>query len=143
MEIQSLDALCLVVPVSCTRLNDQQKYVFSSTSILELFAKDIFGNIFLFLTYDDGAAGEPVTLGALRKADIPFKEDMYFRFNNANVFKKDSGDVWRARNNSFSRFFYELLVIPSNSLSSTKEVLDSRKFLETFRKQKVTKSQIL
>ncbi|CAC5384559.1 unnamed protein product [Mytilus coruscus] len=127
--IRSLDALCLVVPVSCTRLTDPQKYVFSS--ILELFAKDISDNIFIFLTYDDGAAGYPVALGALREADIPFKEDMYFRFNNANVFKTEhSDDVWRKRNNSFSRFFDKLMTLPSVSLSSTKEVLDSTAFLE-------------
>lgn len=98
---------------------------------MELFAKDISNNIFIFLTYDDGAAGNPVALGALREAGIPFKEDMYFRFNNANVFKTEhSDDVWRARTNSFSSFFVKLMTLPTVSLSSTKEVLDSRVFLE-------------
>lgn len=127
--IQSLDALCLVVSVSSTRLDKHQKYVFSS--ILKLFANDISDNIFIFLTHDDGATGKPDVLDSIQKSDIPFKEDMYFRFNNANVFKPErSDDVWRTRNGNFSRFFDKLLTIPSISLSSTKEVLDSIIFLE-------------
>lgn len=126
--IQSIDAICLVLPVSCVRLNDAQKYIF--TSILEIFAKDISENIVLFITYDDGVIGEPNPLCALRSACIPFKENMYFRFNNANVFKNEHKDVSIGRNNSFEDFFEKLRTTKSISLANTKAVLDTREFLE-------------
>ncbi|CAG2226130.1 unnamed protein product [Mytilus edulis] len=102
--IKGLDALCLVVNVTRVRITDREMYVFSS--ILELFAKDISDNIFLFLTHDDGATGEPTILQSLRKSDIPIKNGMHFRFNNANLFSiLHSSEVWKAKDNNFSRFF--------------------------------------
>lgn len=127
--IQSIDALCFVLPVSCVRLTHTQKYIF--TSILELFANDISENIFLFLTFDDGAAGEPTPLCVLRNARIPFKDDMYFRFNNAYVSKEGSSkDVWIKRAESFSGFFNKLQTTNKMSLANTKAVLETREFLE-------------
>lgn len=126
--IQNLDALCLVVKLGDKRLTPSQKYVFSS--ILELFAKDISDNMFILITNDDGESGEPKVLGALRDAGVPLKENMVFRFNNANLFKNESHVEWKTRNTSFKRFFDELQSIGRTSVEKSKDVLDTRKSLE-------------
>ncbi|VDI31211.1 Hypothetical predicted protein, partial [Mytilus galloprovincialis] len=127
--IKCLDALCFVVNVTRVRITDREMNVFSS--ILEIFAKDISDNIFLFLTHDDGFAGEPNVLHSLRESNIPIKNELYFRFNNANLFKtKHSAEDWKTKDNNFRRFFDKLLTTPTISLDKTKSVLESKAFIE-------------
>ncbi|CAG2234384.1 unnamed protein product [Mytilus edulis] len=90
------------------------------SSILELFAKDISDNMFILITNDDGESGEPKVLGALRDAGVPLKENMVFRFNNANLFKNESHVEWKTRNTSFKRFFDELQSIGRTSVEKSK-----------------------
>lgn len=127
-DIQNLEALCLVVKLGDKRLTESQLYVFSS--ILELFAKDISDNMFVLITNDDGESGKPKVLGALRDANVPFKEDMVFRFNNANLFSNESHEEWKTRNTSFKRFFDKLQSIDRTSVEKSKTVLKTRENLE-------------
>lgn len=122
--VDHLDAIIVVLPMSVTRLTNEQKMVFSS--IVNLFGNDVEQNIFIAMTKDDG--GSPFCLPLLKASGIPYKT--YFRFNNSNLFTKDAPQfdaiIWRERNKSFSAFFEELEKAPKTTVKTSVEVMNAR-----------------
>ncbi|EFX70693.1 hypothetical protein DAPPUDRAFT_30529, partial [Daphnia pulex] len=139
--IQQLEAVCFVVQSSLPRLTATQKYIFDS--ILSIFGQDIKDNIRLMVTFSDGAL--PPVLGAVNEAGIPSPMDpatglpLHHKFNNSIFFTSNKGDRQTNEFNrtyfdmavgGFDKFFDDLGVMESKSLTLTREVLEERKRLE-------------
>ncbi|XP_066967854.1 uncharacterized protein [Macrobrachium rosenbergii] len=139
--IDRLDAVGFVVQSCLPRLTPTQRYIFDQ--ILSLFGKDIAENILLLLTFADGQ--KPQVLSGIKEADIPYRK--FFKFNNSALYalnrvgnrEKDNGDdedddfdamFWKMEKKSFARFFNDLSMIKSKSLTLTKDVLNERHHLE-------------
>lgn len=115
--ITTLDAVCIVLPLSSNRLTEAQGQVFSN--IVGLFAKNIEKNIFAMITNDDG--GDPQCLNALKTAGIPVKE--YFRFNNSDVFSTNPSEkLWNNRAENFVKFFKLLENVEKQCLKDSIQV---------------------
>jgi predicted GTPase len=131
--IDRLDAVCIVVKASDSRLTAQQRH--SLISVLQLFAKDIAPNLFITATFCDNS--EPPVKACLRDADIDFSK--FFKFNNSTVFKdcqeKSEQDfhefLWKKGETSFKEFFSALQSTNPVSLTLSAEVLQKRCQLET------------
>lgn len=119
--IQSLHAVCIVVPLSNTRLTEAQKWVFHN--ILNLFGANIKNIIYPCITHDDG--GDTKCLSALQVAQIPYKK--FFRFNNSDIFLEEKSESnWIKRNKSLKEFFSEIGSVEPQCLKSSEEVLKAR-----------------
>ncbi|KAF5898842.1 uncharacterized protein DAT39_011415, partial [Clarias magur] len=70
--VKEIDAVCLVLKASETRLSDRQQYIFDA--VLSLFGKDIENSIFMFITHSDGMPPEDA-LNAIKKAGIPCRKN--------------------------------------------------------------------
>ncbi len=133
--IDHLDAVCIVVKASDSRLTAQQRHNFNS--VLQLFGKDVAPNLFIIATFCD--ASEPPVKACLRAADIDFSK--FFTFNNSAVFEDYHGKnplgqafqtfYWNAGQASFEDFFTQLQNTNPVSLSLSVEVLQRRQQLET------------
>ena len=139
--IDHIDAVGFVVQAALARLTPNQQYIFDS--ILNLFGKDIEGNIFSFLTFADGSP--PVALNALKAANISIKNN--YKLNNAALFpdKNDAGNTdykdsslnklyWEMTNKGFKQFMEDLSRVDPKSLVLTKDVLKHRSKLEIYLK---------
>ena len=134
--IDQINAVAFVTQASLARLTATQRYIFDS--ILSIFGKDIGPNIFLMITFADGA--RPAVLNAVKEADIPFQKS--FKFNNSALFMNEHDDnsedvdegfcsmFWRMGERSFKTFLRELEVMEPRSLQLTREVLDEREQLK-------------
>ena len=131
--IDHLDGIGFVIQASQARLTKTQEYIFDS--ILSIFGKDVYGNIFMMITFADGQ--RPPVLEAIKKANIPSQSDKHVKFNNLAVFAKRSSEAelrhdeicWRMGYNSFEKFFVEFPKSESVSLRLTKKVLKEREQL--------------
>ena len=131
--IDQIHAVAFVTQASIARLTATQRYIYDS--ILSIFGVDIGPNIFLMVTFADGA--KPAVLEAVKEAAIPFQKS--FKFNNSALFgeedeSEDDGEFrsmfWRMGEKSFGKFFQELLTMPPRSLQLTQEVLEERERLK-------------
>ena len=132
--IDHLDAICIVVKASDSRLNAQQKHNFNS--VLQLFGKDVAPNLFIIATFCD--ASDPPVKACLTAAGIDFSK--FFKFNNSAFFEGFHGKnemekafqtlYWTAGQTSFKSFFSELEVTRPVSLVLSAEVLQRRQQLE-------------
>lgn len=126
--IPFINAICFVAKASSSRLTPTQKYIFDS--ILAIFGKNIYDNIYMMLTFADNH--EPTVIKALEEDKIPYKK--YFKFNNAVLFAglKDTFNelLWEMGKTSFENFFIHLDKSTAISLTQTKEVLEERERLE-------------
>jgi GTP-binding protein EngB required for normal cell division len=130
-----LDAICIVVKASDSRLTAQQRHNFDS--VLQLFGKDVAPNLFIIATFCD--ASEPPVKACLRAADIDFSK--FFKFNNSAFFEAYHGKTdleqafqtfyWNAGQASFKNFLSELESTYPVSLALSAEVLHRRHQLET------------
>ena len=84
--IDSLDAVCLVVKSSDTRLDAMQRHNFNS--VFQLFGKDIVKNVFIVATFSDQA--EPPVKASLKDANID--NSKFFKFNNSTFFEGPKTD---------------------------------------------------
>ncbi len=133
--IDHLDAVCVVVKASDSRLTAQQRHNFDS--VLQLFGKDIAPNLFIIATFCD--ASEPPVKACLRDADIDFNK--FFKFNNSAFFEgtgnKSTSELsfqsfyWQVGQTSFKNFFSHLENTAPVSLTLSVEVLQKRQQLET------------
>ncbi|CAC5422263.1 unnamed protein product [Mytilus coruscus] len=126
--VDHLDAILIVVPLGETRLTGAQKHIFSS--IVKLFGSDVKQNIFIAMTKDDG--GAPDCLNVIKAAGIPYAE--CFRFNNSNVFTKESPEtdaiIWSKRKEAFTLLFKYLETAPKTSVKSSVDVMNARFVLQ-------------
>lgn len=129
--IQQIDAICIVVPLSCVRLNKCTEDAYDR--ILKLFGKDIKGNIFVLITKDDG--GAPQCLEALRQAKVPFKQS--FRFSNADLFvqstpeeAKNERERWIKRNKTFKKLFDAIDKVEPRSVEKSEKIVKARRQLK-------------
>lgn len=136
--IDQIHAVAFVTQASIARLTATQRYIYDS--ILSIFGRDIGPNIFMMVTFADGA--KPAVLEAVKEAEIPFQKS--FKFNNSALFgedddsedddSEDDGEFrsmfWRMGEKSFIKFFQELLKMEPRSLQLTQEVLEERERLK-------------
>lgn len=141
--IPSLDAIGFVMQSSLPRLTPSQSYVYES--VLALFGKDIADNILVLATFAD--AGHAKVKAALKEAKIPYRK--LLKLNNSALFAENrsaeqahdsdsDGEAnadfnrmfWDMGATSFGNFFRELATMTPNCLSSTRDVLKSRKDIE-------------
>lgn len=135
--IDQINAVAFVTQASLARLTATQRYIFDS--ILSIFGKDIGPNIFLMITFADGA--KPAVLKAVKEAEIPFQRS--FKFNNSALFMNEDDDdssedvdegfcsmFWNMGEKSFKTFLRELVTMEPRSLLLTREVLDERERLK-------------
>ena len=125
-----LDGIGFVTQAPLARLTPTQKYI--SSSILSIFGKDIKDNIFMLITFADGA--DPPVMQAIKEAQIPYAE--FFRFNNSALYARFTDSefskmFWEIGHSSFSKFFQYLLKAKPVSLQMTRQVLEERRHLET------------
>ena len=85
---QSYEITCigLVMQSSQARITAEQKYIVDQ--VLQLFAKDIKDNIFLFFTFADGQP--PPVLKVIKEEKIPHAKGRQFKFNNSALYAEDS-----------------------------------------------------
>jgi hypothetical protein len=133
--IDHLDAVCIVVKASDSRLTAQQRHNFNS--VLQLFGKDIAPNLFIIATFCD--ASEPPVKASLQDANIDFTK--FFKFNNSAFFEGSSNMseselvfqnfYWKVGLTSFDNFFHDLQNTTPVSLFLSIEVLQKRVQLES------------
>jgi len=132
--VDRLDAVCVVVKASDSKLDAQQRHNFNS--VFQLFGKDIIKNIFIVATYCD--ASDPPVIASLRDANIDYSK--FFKFNNSAFFEgvkttqleRTSQQLyWKTGMESFNKLFDALEKTSSVSLALSFEVLVRRHQLET------------
>ena len=138
--IDEIHGIGFVAQASEARLTHTQKYIFDS--ILSIFGKDMFGNMFMMITFADGQ--RPPVLDALKVAGIPGFDESFYKFNNSALYASNQGaanggdsdddDVdkmfWKMGMKSFKTFFLQLGEKKGGSSQHTKEVLREREHLE-------------
>lgn len=141
--MQELDAIGFVVQSSSdARLTASQQYIFDK--ILSIFGIDVKYNIRFLVTFSDG--NPPLVLEAIKEANLPCLTDSngtpcHKNFNNGSIYKKGSINKsqqsegvsqiqWENGMINFTSFFQELSDMPTISLNMTKQVLETRKYLE-------------
>ena len=133
--IDQLNAVCIVVKASDSRLTAQQRHNFNS--VLQLFGKNVAKNIFIIATFCD--ASDPPVKACLKDAEIQFTD--FFKFNNSAFFEnyniKSSDEkafqsfYWKAGQQSFETLFAALKKTFPVSLTLYVEVLQKRHEIET------------
>ncbi|XP_073719695.1 uncharacterized protein [Misgurnus anguillicaudatus] len=133
-----INAVCLVCNSSCTRLSDEQQYIFDS--VQSLFGKDIVDNIVLLFTHSDGTRPKNA-LTAVKEAKVKCAVDemnqpIYFLFNNHQRETIDEEEQtiqdqsWKLSFREMNEFFNFLSMIKPKTLEMTQEVLKKRQQLE-------------
>lgn len=127
-----IDAICLIVPAPEAHFTVSQKFIFNS--IMSLFGKDIESNICTLITFADG--GNPPVLSCLSEANLP--TGSFFHFNNSALFAENKNILptsmspmfWEMGYQSFRKFFEELNMLMTRSLSQTKSLLETREIFK-------------
>jgi hypothetical protein len=129
--IDHLDAVCIVVKATDTKLTAQQRQNFNS--VLQLFGKDVKPNLFIIAM--SCSPMEPPVKACLRAADIDFTK--FFMFNNSAFFegiknKSENEQVfqslyWQIGQTSFNNFFSDL----ENTTQVRSSSVQQRHLLET------------
>ena len=128
--IDHLDGIGFVANATLGRLTPTQRYIFDS--VLSVFGNDVKDNIFIMITFADGA--KPPVIGAIDEAGIPYKEK--FKFNNSALYAPPSTNkvdemFWDMGAVSFNEFFDTFTQVKSVSIKLSQEVLTQREQLET------------
>ena len=136
--ISYINAICVVVHFSITKLTDNLKYLFSN--ILDLFGEDVKENFFFILTFYDGS--KPKIFSILEKKGSGFdkilpyiKGNLLYKFNNWVLYSEETDDelvneIWKINTNNFKEIIKRLVQIPKKTLIQTNEVLKVSKSLE-------------
>ncbi|KAK9952920.1 hypothetical protein ABG768_016948 [Culter alburnus] len=136
-DLHEIDAVCLVIDASQTRLSDRQIYIFDA--VQSLFGRDIAENIVLLFTHSSGAHPKNA-LTAVKEAEIKCAENdkkpVYFLFDNCQSdaaneeYETIQEQSWKLSHSGMIRFFRFLENIKPKTLQMTQEVLQKRKQLE-------------
>lgn len=125
-----IDAICLVMKSSETRVTAQVKH--ELTSVMGLFARDMEPNILTLFTFSDGASVP--ALAALKAENI--NVNAYFTFNNCAFFLrlKEEDDMykifWNRANKNYEKFFEYLEQLQPRSLALSLHALRLREEIE-------------
>ena len=131
--ITALDAICLVVKSTDTRLTAAVRHNFNS--VFQLFGKDVAQNVIIVATFSD--ASKPPVIATLREAEISYKH--LTKVNNSAFFEGPAEDederqsqafYWKAGMKGFDNFFKALDTLHPKSLQQSAEVLSKRECLE-------------
>ncbi|KAK9952914.1 hypothetical protein ABG768_016942 [Culter alburnus] len=135
--IHEIDAVCLVVKATQTRLSDKQIYIFDA--VQSLFGRDIVENIVLLFTHSRGAIPKNV-MTAVEEAKIKCavndkNQPVYFLFDNCQSDAADEEDEileqpWNLSFKGMTGFFKFLDNIKPKTLKMTRDVLLQRKQME-------------
>ena len=134
-QLEEIHAVCFVVPASAPRLTMCQRYIISK--VLTMFGSDARDNIFLLVTFADGADAQVLSAVQAVK-EFPYSPTRTFQCNNSALFAQPherneySRNFWEMGVESLTKFFSELTRIAPFSLSQTREVIDMRERLENF-----------
>ncbi|XP_051738008.1 uncharacterized protein LOC127505987 isoform X2 [Ctenopharyngodon idella] len=136
--LHEIDAVCLVIDASQTRLSGRQMYIFDA--VQSLFGRDIAENIVLLFTHSSGAHPKNA-LTAVKEAEIKCavndkKKPVFFLFDNCQSmpfdekYKTIQEQSWKLSHSGITRFFKFLENMKPKTLQMTPEVLQKRKQLE-------------
>ncbi|XP_039541142.1 uncharacterized protein LOC120488459 [Pimephales promelas] len=135
--IQTLDAVCLVIKATQTRLSDRETYIFDA--VQSLFGKDIDENIILLFTHSRGAIPRNVLTaveeGKIKCAVNEQNQPLYFQFDNCqsdaddeeNIMQKQSWDLSLRGITGFFQFFDNINPKP---VKMTQHVLEQQRQFE-------------
>ncbi|XP_051970661.1 uncharacterized protein LOC127634937 isoform X2 [Xyrauchen texanus] len=137
-EVHEIDAVCLVIDATQTRLSDRQRYIFDA--VQSLFGKDIAENIVLLFTHSTGAHPKNALM-AVKEAKIKCavnekNQPVYFLFDNcqSDPFNEEyqtiQEQLWNLSFTGMKGFFKFLDAIQPRTLKITQDVLNQRKQLE-------------
>ncbi|XP_067291760.1 uncharacterized protein [Pseudorasbora parva] len=136
--IHKIDAVCLVIKASQTRLSDRQIYIYDA--VQSLFGRDIAENIVLLFTHSDGARPKNA-LTAIKEAKVKCavndkNQPVYFLFDNCQSDAIDDDDEedeedremriklsWRCSFKGMMKLLKFLDTIQPKSLKMTRHVL--------------------
>nr|XP_055037921.1 uncharacterized protein LOC129425884 isoform X2 [Misgurnus anguillicaudatus] len=136
--IHEIDAVCLVLKASESRLHERQRYI--QDEILSLFGKDVEKSIIILLT-DSHLTAPKRALKFIKQSNVPCakkKDDqpVYFKFNNCQTECYDDEDresyksSWDQGIENFKQLFDYLNSLHPISLNMTEGVLRARKQLD-------------
>ncbi|XP_016407478.1 uncharacterized protein LOC107739791 [Sinocyclocheilus rhinocerous] len=136
--LHEIDAVCLVIDASQTRLSDRQIYIFDA--VQSLFGRDIAENMVLLFTHSSGAPPKNVLMTieeAKVKCAVNDKmKPVYFLFDNCQSMPFDEKyetiqeQSWKLSHVGIMSFFKFLENIKPKQLKMTRDVLQKRKHLE-------------
>ncbi|XP_045024262.1 uncharacterized protein LOC116931385 isoform X1 [Daphnia magna] len=138
--IDEIHAACFVAASGDSRLTATQRYIIDS--VLSIFGKDMKDNLRLLVTFADNA--DPPVVGACLSANFPTTSASdgiaYSKFNSSVLYCTNAkqGDdefsfdqlFWDMGHENFKKFFYMLERMKGRDLTSTREVIHSRRQLE-------------
>ncbi|KAA0711791.1 hypothetical protein E1301_Tti019106 [Triplophysa tibetana] len=136
--LSEINAVCLVVNASQTRLSESQQNAFDA--VQSLFSRDIAENFVLFFTHSSGSYPKNA-LTAIVEAKVTCavdekKQPIYFLFNNCQSMPYDEDcdlileQAWTLSYNGMEGFFKFLENITTKDLKKTQDVLQKWKQLE-------------
>ncbi|XP_016347737.1 uncharacterized protein LOC107693005 [Sinocyclocheilus anshuiensis] len=136
--LHEIDAVCLVIDASQTRLSDRQIYIFDA--VQSLFGRDIAENIVLLFTHSTGAPPKNVLM-TIKEAKVKCAvndkmKPVYFLFDNCQSMPFDEKyetiqeQSWKLSHFGIMSFFKFLENIKPKQLKMTRDVLQKRKHLE-------------
>ncbi|XP_048053255.1 uncharacterized protein LOC125272469 [Megalobrama amblycephala] len=140
--VHEIDAVCLVIKTTQTRLSDRQIYIFDA--VQSLFGRDIVENIVLLFTHSRGSPPKNA-LTAVKEAKIKCavndeNQPVHFLFDNCQSEAADEDDdeeyetireqSWNLSFRGMTGFRKFLDKIKPKSLKTTQDVLQLRKQLE-------------
>ncbi|KAK4030174.1 hypothetical protein OUZ56_023151 [Daphnia magna] len=138
--IDEIHAACFVAASGDSRLTATQRYIIDS--VLSIFGKDMKDNLRLLVTFADNA--DPPVVGACLSANFPTTSASdgiaYSKFNSSVLYcsNAEQGDdefsfdqlFWDMGHENFKKFFDMLERMKGRDLTSTREVIHSRRQLE-------------
>ncbi|XP_045024267.1 uncharacterized protein LOC123466431 isoform X2 [Daphnia magna] len=138
--IDEIHAACFVAASGDSRLTATQRYIIDS--VLSIFGKDMKANLRLLVTFADNA--DPPVVGACLSANFPTTSASdtiaYSKFNSSVLYCSNAkqGDdefsfdqlFWDMGHENFKKFFDMLERMKGRDLTSTREVIHSRRQLE-------------
>ena len=125
--LQSLDAVCFVVPKSMANITGIQTEIFDF--LLGMFGKDLRHHMFLLLTH--AYPEEPLVIKTVEENNLPFEKIL--QFNHASLFDSENDiheSCWKMGQESLHSIFSFLSQDVSVSLSLTRDVLQKKSKLE-------------
>uniref|UniRef100_A0A8P4GSL6 Fibronectin type-III domain-containing protein n=1 Tax=Dicentrarchus labrax TaxID=13489 RepID=A0A8P4GSL6_DICLA len=146
--VSEVDAVCFVTQAASAQLTLSQKYM--CDSVLSIFDKDVAENIRVLVTFTDSQ--RPPVLQAINASGVPCPKTkdglpVHFKYYNSALFadnksaaadsmsedEEDEGFdqmCWNMGTKSLKRFFVDLNVTETKSLTMTKDVLREREQLK-------------